>query len=625
MKKKLFSLLLALCMVLTLLPVTAMAEIFSSNIPYTINYIFDDSTGVLILHGEGALGDDGVSSKYKHSSDFSVSQVKKVIVEEGVTRIGNSAFADFNRLTSVSLPSTVTEIGPFAFYWCNALKEITLPANLTTIEEHAFYKSGITQITVPAGVKEIGKFAFYSCDSLETVTFLGPTTSIRDQAFIGCDKLTTVTFPNTTGPKARIEKQAFYGCPMLRSINIPEGVYSIEDYAFSDCVALEQLTLPSTLQYIKSEAFDDCNSLRSVTIPAAVTSFKYAPFYGCDNLQALHFLGNAPSDYHHPASNPNVFYRPGTTGWEGEPWATLPCYLWDPTVKRLAGSSRYDTAFLTADTLKEQLGVDKFSCAIVTSGENFADALAGSYLAYVKSAPILLTDNDNIADVMDYIRENVAAGSTVYALGGAAVVTDGLQAVENDGFVFKRLAGTSRFETNLEILKECGDIAGEDILVCTGYNFADSLSASAAKRPILLVDDALTAEQKAYLAQHTDSIFYLVGGTGAVTTAVEHELLHYSYAKRLAGANRFATSQLVAETFFDSPTAAVLAYGFNFPDGLCAGPLAASMDAPLLLSAIGDEAAAAQYVTVNPMQDGFVLGGPTLISDEGANKIFGLD
>ena len=565
MKKKLFSLLLALCMVLTLLPVTAMAEIFSSNIPYTINYIFDDSTGVLILHGEGALGDNGVSSKYKYSSDFSVSQVKKVIVEEGVTRIGNSAFADFNRLTSVSLPSTVTEIGPFAFYWCNALTEITLPANLTTIEEHAFYESGITQITVPAGVKEIGKFAFYSCDSLETVTFLGPTTSIRDQAFIGCDKLTTVTFPNTAGPKGRIEKQAFYGCPMLRSINIPEGVYSIGDYAFSDCVALEQLTLPSTLKYIERDAFDDCNSLRSVTIPAAVTSFKYAPFYGCDNLQALHFLGNAPSDYHHPASNPNVFYRPGTTGWEGEPWDTLPCYLWDPTVKRLAGSSRYDTAFLTADTLKEQLGVEKFSCAIVTSGENFADALAGSYLAYVKSAPILLTDNDNIADVMDYIRENVAAGSTVYALGGAAVVTDGLQAVENDGFVFKRLAGTSRFETNLEILKECGDIEGEDILVCTGYNFADSLSASAAKRPILLVDDALTAEQKAYLAQHTVSIFYLVGGTGAVTTAVEHELLHYSYAKRLAGANRFATSQLVAETFFDSPTAAVLAYGFNFP------------------------------------------------------------
>jgi hypothetical protein len=332
----------------------------------------------------------------------------------------------------------VTEIGPFAFYWCNALTEITLPANLTTIEEHAFYESGITQITVPAGVKEIGKFAFYSCDSLETVTFLGPTTSIRDQAFIGCDKLTTVTFPNTAGPKGRIEKQAFYGCPMLRSINIPEGVYSIGDYAFSDCVALEQLTLPSTLKYIERDAFDDCNSLRSVTIPAAVTSFKYAPFYGCDNLQALHFLGNAPSDYHHPASNPNVFYRPGTTGWEGEPWDTLPCYLWDPTVKRLAGSSRYDTAFLTADTLKEQLGVEKFSCAIVTSGENFADALAGSYLAYVKSAPILLTDNDNIADVMDYIRENVAAGSTVYALGGAAVVTDGLQAAPSTPLAARR-------------------------------------------------------------------------------------------------------------------------------------------------------------------------------------------
>ncbi|MBP3493135.1 MAG: leucine-rich repeat protein [Oscillospiraceae bacterium] len=625
MKKKLFSLLLALCMVLTLLPVTAMAEIISSNVPKSINYEFDDSTGVMTLYGKGALGDGYAGSIFYEFRGFDVSQVETVIVSSGITRLGNNAFSNFRNMTSISIPDTVTEIGSGAFYRCSSLQSITLPENLTLLGAGAFRESAVRNLVIPAGVTTIYSTAFYDCYNLEKVTFLGPATSIGERAFMGCDKLTTVTFPGTAGPSGHVGQQAFSDCPMLRSIDLPEGVCSIRSNAFHDCSALEHLGLPSTVSWFEQDPFWNCNSLRSVTIPAAIDSFKGAPFWDCEKLEAIHFLGNAPSNYVHPASNPNVFYRPGTTGWEGEPWDTLPCYLWDPTVKRLAGSSRYDTAFLTADTLKEQLGVDKFSCAIVTSGENFADALAGSYLAYVKSAPILLTDNDNIADVMDYIRENVAAGSTVYALGGAAVVTDGLQAVENDGFVFKRLAGTSRFETNLEILKECGDIAGEDILVCTGYNFADSLSASAAKRPILLVDDTLNAEQKAYLAQQTDSIFYLVGGTGAVTTAVEHELLHYSYAKRLAGANRFATSQLVAETFFDSPTAAVLAYGFNFPDGLCAGPLAASMDAPLLLSAIGDEAAAAQYVTVNPMQDGFVLGGPTLISDGGANKIFGLD
>ena len=293
-------------------------------------------------------------------------------------------------------------------------------------------------------------------------------------------------------------------------------------------------------------------------------------------------------------------------------------------VTRLAGNNRFDTAFLAADALKEQLGVEKFSCAIVTSGMNFADALAGSYLACVKDAPILLTDNDNIADVMDYICENVEAGSTVYALGGAAVVTDALKSIESDGYVFKRLAGTSRFETNIEILKECGDIAGKDILVCTGYNFADSLSASAAKRPILLVDDTLNAEQKAYLAQQTDSDYYLVGGTGAVTPAVETELRQLGVVTRLAGSDRFATSVLVAETFFAVPPAAVLAYGYNFPDGLCAGPLAAAIDAPLILTANGDERQAVTYANDLGITAGFVLGGPALIDDTVARAVFSL-
>ncbi len=293
-------------------------------------------------------------------------------------------------------------------------------------------------------------------------------------------------------------------------------------------------------------------------------------------------------------------------------------------VGRVYGASRYETAFKSADSLKKVMGVEKFAAAVVTSGDNFADALAGSYLAYVKNAPILLTDNDNIKDVMAYIQENVASGATIYALGGKAVVTDKLLELEKKGYDVKRLAGKSRFETNLEILKECGSIAGKDILVCTGFNFADSLSASAAKRPILLVDDKLTSEQKAYLKQQRGCKYYMVGGTGAVTSSVEKSPKDYGTVKRLAGANRFETSVMVAETFFSKPTTAVLAYGYNFPDGLCAGPLAAIINAPLILTATGDEAQAAAYAKDKGIKDGLVLGGPALISNKSAVKIFSI-
>ena len=300
-----------------------------------------------------------------------------------------------------------------------------------------------------------------------------------------------------------------------------------------------------------------------------------------------------------------------------------------PTVEgvtRVYGSTRYDTAFKTADALKEVLGVSKFECAIVTSGENFADALAGSYLAARVNAPILLTNNRNMADVLAYIYENVEDGGMIYALGGSAVVADTLRAVEGEGYQFKRLFGATRFETNLAILEEAGIEGGMPVLVCTAYNFADSLSASALGLPILLVGDTVTEAQMDFLRENTDGLFYLVGGTGAVSQAVENKLVaEGGMTHRLAGSTRYETSVLVAEAAFgDDADCAVLAYAQNFPDGLCAGPLAYALDCPLLLTSINKEAAAIGYTTPLGINCGFVLGGPSLIDDRGVKSIFSM-
>jgi putative cell wall-binding protein len=289
---------------------------------------------------------------------------------------------------------------------------------------------------------------------------------------------------------------------------------------------------------------------------------------------------------------------------------------------RLMGSNRYETAFLAADQLKIELGVEEFENIIVASGTGFADALAGSYLAVVKNAPILLVNSYTVTDVAEYIGENLASGGTVYLLGGNAAVPASMEA-ELEGLYVERLAGANRYETNLMILEEAG-FAGEEILVCTGNGFADSLSASAVGKPILLVNKSLNAAQLEFL-EVTSGEFVIIGGESAVSAAVENKLDEYGEVSRLAGANRYETSVLVAERFFDAPTSAVVAYSQNFPDGLCGGPLAAATDSPLLLMATNRGDNVIEYAQEVGISSGAVLGGTGLIDDATAKNLFSMN
>ena len=291
-------------------------------------------------------------------------------------------------------------------------------------------------------------------------------------------------------------------------------------------------------------------------------------------------------------------------------------------VFRIAGDNRFDTAFKVADQMKKQLGVDKFDAIIVASGTNFADALSGSYLAAVKNAPILLSFNDKYNEMTkDYIRENLKPDGTVYILGGIAAVPTSMEK-GLDGFRVQRLDGKDRFETNLTILLEAG-VGDKPILVCTGLSFADSLSASASELPILLVWKDLTDMQKAFLKGLKGNNIYVIGGESAVSKSMEKQVSAYGAVKRIGGGNRFETSVAIAEEFFQKPDEAVLAYAWNYPDGLCGGALAATMDAPLILTMTNYESAAKTYIQGKTIAKGIILGGETLISEEAINKIFG--
>ena len=293
---------------------------------------------------------------------------------------------------------------------------------------------------------------------------------------------------------------------------------------------------------------------------------------------------------------------------------------------RIYGSNRYETSLLSADYLKKLQGVEKFDCVVLAYGQNFPDALSGSYLANLHNAPIILIKAEYAQRVRDYIKNNVNKKGTVYVLGGPAVIPDSWLGSLSNSYNVKRLAGSNRYGSNIEVLKEVG-YSGGRILVCVGTNFADSLSASAVKLPILLVGTGLNDDQKAFLKKCDNAKFIIIGGEGAVSSAVEKELGKYGkVTDRLAGTNRFHTSMLIAYHLFDQPSSAVLAYGRNFPDGLSGGSLAYALQGPLLLvennkSNCND---AAWITYIYETDRSIILGGTGLISDDIARYVLNL-
>ncbi len=272
-----------------------------------------DADGTLTISGSGEMAD------FK-GDDFpwNTDAVKELVIEDGVTSIGDYAFAFCDSLSSVTIPDSVTSIGNNPFAGCAALKQIqvsprhtvlavidgvlfskpdkllicypsaretheyTIPDGIRGVGDWAFaYGASLTSITIPDSVTSIGERAFVGCDSLSSVTIPDSVTSIGDGTFVGCVSLSSVTIPDSV---TSIGDSAFGECNSLTSITIPDSVTSIGDYAFISCDCLTSITIPDGVTFIGDSTFAYCNSLTSVTIPASVTSIGKDAFTGCPLL-----------------------------------------------------------------------------------------------------------------------------------------------------------------------------------------------------------------------------------------------------------------------------------------------------------------------------------------------------
>ena len=216
-----------------------------------------DADGTLNISGMGAMKDYGYDSN--RNPVYKNSNVKKVVIEDGVTSIGESAFFYCSSLTSITIPDSVTSIGDYAFFNCSSLTSITIPDSVTSIGESAFYGcSSLTSITIPDSVTSIGNSAFSYCTSLTSITIPDSVTSIGSYAFNNCSSLTSITIPSSV---TSIGSAAFYKCSSLTNITIPDNVTSIGYNVFESCSSLTSITIPKSVTSIESGVFHNCNNL----------------------------------------------------------------------------------------------------------------------------------------------------------------------------------------------------------------------------------------------------------------------------------------------------------------------------------------------------------------------------
>ena len=286
-----------------------------------INWSFKD--GTLTISGNGAMPDYG-NDHYVPWIDF-IESIKNVVIENGVTTIGNNAFTSCTSLTSVTIPNSVTSIGDWAFASCVNLVSIDLPQSVTTIRENAFYNcSNLTSVTIPNGVTTIEYYTFCNCTKLTSINIPNGVTVIGANAFERCSSLASITIPASV---VTIEYFAFGSCNSLLSISITSSVTSIGEYAFAWCKGLTSInvdaeninyssedgvlfnknktllmcyptgkignyTIPNSVTTIGVSAFGGCSGLTYVTIPNSVTTIEMNAFWGCSGLVNL-AIGNS--------------------------------------------------------------------------------------------------------------------------------------------------------------------------------------------------------------------------------------------------------------------------------------------------------------------------------------------
>ena len=247
-----------------------------------VYYSYDSTTKTLSIFGTGAMANYSNNQPWKDYCE----DITTVVIDDGVTSIGNAAFLSCTSLTSIEIPASVTSIGEDAFYGCTSLASIDIPASVTSIGDGTFHGcTSLASIDIPDGVTSVGISAFHGCTSLASIEIPEGVTSIGEDAFNGCTSLSSISIPASV---TSIGYDAFSYCTSLTSIVIPDGVTSIGFSTFMGCTSLASIEIPASVTDIGDLAFYYCSSLNTLIIYSATPpTVGSSTFYDCTALNII--------------------------------------------------------------------------------------------------------------------------------------------------------------------------------------------------------------------------------------------------------------------------------------------------------------------------------------------------
>lgn len=269
-------------LIMVTLPATVHGETYGGEFGENLTWSLS-SDGTLTISGSGSMPDFGAHFDRAPWYDMQL-QVRRVIVEPGVTSVGSRAFDMCLNLTSVSLPIGLESIGHWAFNYCLALEEVEIPEGVTTLVGETFSNcTALTRVTLPTTLRVIGKNCFVACEALKAVEISGSLTVIEQGAFSGCIALERVTISEGV---EEIGYGAFENCASLQELLLPSTINAIGEAAFRGCWELTTMEIPSGVTVIAPHTFSN-SGLKEVTIPASVTEIKYNAFADCRGLNEI--------------------------------------------------------------------------------------------------------------------------------------------------------------------------------------------------------------------------------------------------------------------------------------------------------------------------------------------------
>ena len=477
--RKILSVLLALIMMISIVPlssVTASAET-SGTCGENVTWSYNTSTQTLTISGAGPM--KGYNSYGSEPWNEYRDSIKKVVVSNGVTKIGNFAFYCCKNLVTATLPNSIIIIGDCAFSGCVSL----------------------SSFTIPNGVKYIGVRAFANCDSLTSIVIPDSVLQFGEgganptsNTFRDCDNLTSVTIGKgleVIGP------YAFSSCDKLTNVVISEGTTEISEYAFADCISLKTVYLPKSLTKIYGYAFDGCSKIVEVNYAGTEEQWRTVSVHQYINSKGNQYLINAKINYNYCVhSYVGTVITPATHLNEGlrKYTCTLCGDYYTRTISKI--SKHTYLKYVAPPTCTEQ-GYTTYTCECGDSYvDDYVDATGHSYTSEITTSATHLTEGlmtytcvcgDTYTEVIEKIEEHIydvvvtaptctEQGYTTYTcVCGDTYVSDYVDATGHDykATVTRPTCTEKGYTTN--VCSSCGDSYIDNYKGATGHSYDNGI------------------------------------------------------------------------------------------------------------------------------------------------------